>query len=429
LLLDADPADGAVLLALPEHLLATAPGWDARWRGGALELTAPPEPAAASHGPLLAPLLRHGRRKQYRRYLSLERGANTANQLLVCGAAANEVLHNCLTSLLFTHPPETLALLVLDGNGAAPLYAAAPHAIRAPGSPRATLAALDRAVRRGSPRDRLRHLLVAVIDPDAATLADLNALVARMRAVPPLPLTLVLAQQQPLAAGREVYAVLPTLLTAGRAGDAPPLAGQRWPRSGHGRLVTDGVILEGVPLQRTESDVCAVLALLGQPPEALPPTLLDFIEVRTPAEEQTMSWIAPPLPFGADELAARLAQALEHEPLTPAETPTGIAVPEAVEPPGAGDMAPAELEALVARLLVEPSIVAATPPGLTKKRLSTLLPSGQRSNAAGLIEWFDRAGVLEPPRDETLRWREPRRLCDTEPGSIIARLQATPGPR
>jgi hypothetical protein len=429
--LEAEPADGAALLTLPEKLMAFNPGWTACWRGGALELAASSEHDTANGGPLLAPLLRHGRRKQYRRYLSLGSGEQivaTTGDLGIYGAAALDVLHGCLVSLLYAHPPETLALLVLEANDVSPLYAAAPHAIAPAGSARATLAALDRAVRRGSSRDPVRHLLLVLIEPDATLVADLAALVARTRANPATPLSLLLAQQQPLAAGRELYALLPALLTAGRAGDAPPLAGERWPRAGQGRLITGPTGLDGVPITRSEAEVRAALGLLGPVPAKLPPTMLDAFEHAPRSETQTIAWQAPLRTLPADELAARIEQALDGGPAR-ASVEQVAEGDDTIWPRGPGSMAAADIEALVTRVLSDPSITAATPPGLTKNRLSALLPAGHRAQAAVLMEWFDQASVLLPPRDATLRWREPRLLSECALDVIAARLRATPYPR
>jgi hypothetical protein len=74
-------------------------------------------------------------------------------------------------------------------------------------------------------------------------------------------------------------------------------------------------------------------------------------------------------------------------------------------------------------------IVQANPPGVTRGRLATLLPPERRGAATSLMSWLDASGVLADPRDETLRWREPRLIRRPEPDWIAARLGETPPPQ
>ncbi|MDW8215536.1 MAG: hypothetical protein RMJ55_18445 [Roseiflexaceae bacterium] len=82
------------------------------------------------------------------------------------------------------------------------------------------------------------------------------------------------------------------------------------------------------------------------------------------------------------------------------------------------------LAAIVAMLAAAPTIVAATPPGVTRGRISALLAPEERRYAALIMEWLDRAGVLVEPRSEALRWREPRPFCSDDIDWIVARVRS-----
>ncbi len=82
------------------------------------------------------------------------------------------------------------------------------------------------------------------------------------------------------------------------------------------------------------------------------------------------------------------------------------------------------LEAVIALLASSPTIVAATPPGVTKGRIATLLAPEERRHAGLLMEWLDRAGVLVEPRSEALRWREPRPFCSNDIAWITAQVRS-----
>lgn len=82
------------------------------------------------------------------------------------------------------------------------------------------------------------------------------------------------------------------------------------------------------------------------------------------------------------------------------------------------------LEAVIALLASAPTIVAATPPGVTKGRIAALLAPEERRQAGLLMEWLDRAGVLVEPRSEALRWREPRPFCSNDIAWITAQVRS-----
>jgi hypothetical protein len=95
-------------------------------------------------------------------------------------------------------------------------------------------------------------------------------------------------------------------------------------------------------------------------------------------------------------------------------------------PPGPGGMPPGEVAGLVESLLTDARIVGVSPPGVTRARLAALLAPARRTSAAALLDWLDAAGLLDEPRSEALRRREPRRLRSSDPGWIAERLRATP---
>jgi hypothetical protein len=159
------------------------------------------------------------------------------------------------------------------------------------------------------------------------------------------------------------------------------------------------------------------------------------------AGEHTPVTIGHPAP--ADETLAEtpatspLAHALDRilalarEPSTATGATTGLAgagdadVADSPWPAGPGRMRPGEVATLVERLLSDPAIVAATPPGVTKGRLRGLVEPGL---AEPLLAWLDAAGVLAEPSRPELRWREPRPLREREPDVIADRLRRTPLP-
>jgi hypothetical protein len=94
-------------------------------------------------------------------------------------------------------------------------------------------------------------------------------------------------------------------------------------------------------------------------------------------------------------------------------------------PAGPGRMRPVLVEALIKRLLSDPAILGATPPGLTKNRLKPLV-EGQLVEP--LLLWLDAAEVLTDPSKPEVRWREPRVLRSADLAWIAERLRATPLP-
>jgi hypothetical protein len=94
--------------------------------------------------------------------------------------------------------------------------------------------------------------------------------------------------------------------------------------------------------------------------------------------------------------------------------------------PGVADAG--ELEQIMERILHATTLWAAHPPGLTRGRLAQVLPDPFKARATVLLRWFDAAGILVEPRDEALRWREPRPLATMDRTLIAARLSDVPAP-
>ena len=76
----------------------------------------------------------------------------------------------------------------------------------------------------------VRALVLVIVEPDDALLDVLLGIVARLQARPNLPVHLLIVQEQLRSAGRELYALLPALLTSGGSGPTTLLPGQgAWP--------------------------------------------------------------------------------------------------------------------------------------------------------------------------------------------------------
>lgn len=427
-LVDPNPAEESDLLSLPSRLTRLRPGWSASWRRGILAVAVTGCADIAADGPLVAPLLRHGRGGRTTRYLPLGWDhTGPAQHLGIYGGGAAGALHALLVRLLYTHSPRALALAVLDSGQISPLYAGAPHLVHAPGGPREALASIGRALRHGWQRERVRPLLLVAVEPNEALLPELASLVRRLRQRPVVPLHLVVLQRHVSAEGRELYALLPALLTSGGQGDARLVHGRAgWPRRGEALLIAHGAQLAGRPLVMHEGEVRAAVEALGLATD-LPPVLWDVPDLQGGMAGHDTSPV-PTASSDASSLAARLGRAIDGlAPLADnADTPS---VPtEDHWPAGPAGLAPADVEHIVRRMLAEETIVQATPPGVTRGRIAALLPLGWRGAAPALMAWLDAAGVLAEPANEGLRWREPRPLRSDDLRWIAAKLTETPLP-
>lgn len=415
--LDVNPADETALLCLPQRLAERYPAWRIAWRWRAqrglpvllVELHGQGEPPR--HSPMLAALMTHGR-DQVVRYHSFDLpGAGSGDlsrHLALIGPQAADAARECLTTLLFAHPPEALALVCLDTQQRLGLPAGVPHLLDAPGDTLATIAEVRRALRRGVARNGVRLLLLAIVEPDAAAYRALPGLLHALRRYAEVPVRLLIVQEHVPSEGREACALLPTLDVARVA---------RWSNAGH--------TLSGRPTLLDLHTARTQLSTLPPRAGGLPPVLWDAA-APAPTVPSTVSWLDLPDTPNNDPLAERLAHAigLRQAPPHAVAPQASVAEPSGIWPNGAG-LNNTQIAALVERLLSDPSILAATPPGVTKGRLARMLPPEQRNASEALFQWLDRAGVLHEPTSEALRRREPRLLQTTDRDWIAARLQET----
>jgi hypothetical protein len=280
---DAAVSDEQALPLLPQHLEQQHSGWQAHWRDTGLAITVLAQGAVPSSGPLLAPVLDHGRRQAITRFYPL----STWRHLAIYGQDAFAALHTMLHSVLWSQSPRDLALSILDRGEISRLYRDVPHRVASSGDALATIAAIGRAVRTGSLQTGMRPVLVVVVEPDAALLGALTALVRRLRKDPTLPLHLLLVQTRLHSEGRELYAVLPALVTAGGVDDARWLpGGGGWPKKDHVRLVGRGSRVEGRLRRMDEAEIVSLMRSLPQSMTMLPPVLWDPL---MPVEEAVAS--------------------------------------------------------------------------------------------------------------------------------------------
>jgi hypothetical protein len=271
------PDEEALILGLPEQFAARHPTWQTRWRKDRLEvvITADGAPSPIG-GPPIMPVLAYGRGGTTIRFFPLA----WWRHLGFYGAGALGALHAALASLLFAQPPSDLALAILDNGEVTPLYRDVAHLVSLPGDAHDTIELLAQAQRRsgvGSLDDEARAprpLVLVVVEPDGALLTRLSGIAARLQARPTTPLHLMIVQERLNPAGRELYALLPGLITNGGQGSAALLPGQgAWPKAGEARLVGRGMRQEGRALGMDEAATAAQLRPLHGRPAGLPAVL------------------------------------------------------------------------------------------------------------------------------------------------------------
>jgi hypothetical protein len=273
--IDLHPSDEGRIGDLPAQLVQRHPTWRAAWRRGLLTVFVHGEGTAAPvSGPLLIPLLAHGRSGKTTRFLPLA----SCQHLGLYGADALAALHAVLGSLLFAQPPANLALMIIDQNEITPLYRDVAHLVPLPVDGDQTLKLLADAIRKytsaGDARQHMRPLLLVVVEPDDARLHALHTIIGRLRAAPNSPLHVVLVQEHLRSAGRELYALLPALITSAGQGSTDLLPGSgAWPKPGAARLAGRGMRLEGRPIFIDDSAVGAMIGQLRGAPASLPPCL------------------------------------------------------------------------------------------------------------------------------------------------------------
>lgn len=145
----------------------------------------------------------------------------------------------------------------------------------------------------------------------------------------------------------------------------------------------------------------------------------------------------------ASSLAARLAALIDGQTSASAVStmpspPSSILSSPSLQPaPPSSPLDPAAqaagwtlpiLESIARCLLVEPTIVDADYPGLTRNRVRPLLPADVHNEADALLHWLDAAQLLARPASAAEPYRHPRPLLVTKSDDIVQRLVTTPYP-
>jgi hypothetical protein len=480
--IDVLPDEEARFGELPAVLEARQPAWKVRWQSAgrgtamlAIDVSARGERPVG--GPMLIPALAHGKGNGTLRFVPLA----TVNHLGIYGSGATQTLHAILTSLLYTQPPDALAVAMWDTGQITPLYRGVAHLVPPPEE-------LDRVTRAATPpfdgteqaRD-VRPVLLVVIEPEAVQLAALTAMLQRLRSQPTSTVHLILVQEHLRPEGQELYALLPALVSGVGRGDASLLSGQHeWPNSGRARLLCQGMRMEGHARGIDEGAAGALLAPLRRQVLDLPPVLWEMdrscvapTTQATAASEtarQSNNLVAAPASDGGGEQSMVVAMpadrsvaslrsgedashdwlrglldrdqqataidlgGVERAVLAAQRPDVAITTPARANgwPDGPAPLSSNDLAALVERMLTSPVVIAGQDDqrGLSKRRIAELLSLSQaraRAVADILMVWFDQAGILEPPRQPG-RLHHPRMPAATDLDAIAAKLRATPLP-
>jgi hypothetical protein len=480
--IDVLPDEEARFGELPAVLEARQSAWKVRWQSAgrgtamlAIDVSARGERPAG--GPMLVPALAHGKGNGTLRFVPLA----TLHHLGIYGSGATQMLHAILTSLLYTQPPDALAVAMWDTGQITPLYRGVAHLVTPPEE-------LDRVTRAATPpfdgteqaRD-VRPVLLVVIEPEAVQLAALTTMLQRLRSQPDSAVHLILVQEHVRPEGQELYALLPALVSSVGRGDASLLSGQHtWPSSGRARLLWQGMRVEGHARAIDEGSAGALLAPLRKQILGLPPVLWEIdrsyaapITQATAASEtagRSNNLVAAPASDGDGDQSAVVAMPADGSVASPRSgegashdwlrglldrdqraTPNdqggderavlaeqrpevAITTPARADgwPDGPAPLSSGDLAALVERILTSPVVIAGQDDqrGLSKRRIAELLMLPQaraRAVADILMVWFDQAGILEPPRQPG-RLHHPRMPTETDLEAIAATLRTTPLP-
>jgi hypothetical protein len=269
--IDQHPDEEDRIIKLPEWIAARRATWRVAWRRHGLEVDVATDDAPPVGGPLIIPVLSHGRGGKTTRLFPLD----AWRHLGLYGSNALGALHAALGSLLYAQPPSNMALAILDHDEMTPLYRNVAHLVPLPDSPRETIERLAQAITRGA-RSDIRPLVLVVVEPDDTMLNLLVGIAARLQARPTTPVHLILVQERLRSAGRELYAMLPALILSGGQGSPALLPGQGdWPKRGEARLVGRGLCLDGRAITLDEAAIAALLAEVRGQPQNLPPVLWD----------------------------------------------------------------------------------------------------------------------------------------------------------
>ena len=290
--IDPHPEDDGRLDDLPARLIQERPTWRAAWRRGLLTVFVHTEGTMAPvGGPLLLPALMHGRGGKLTRFLPLA----SCRHLGLYGAGALRALQGLLGELLFAQPPSNLALMIIDQGELTPLYRDVAHLVPVTLDGEAALKLLAGMLQRQTSTQealtQVRPLVLVVVEPDDGRLQALSTLITRLRAAPKAPLHVLVVQERLRRAGRELYALLPAIITSAGQGSADLLPGSAaWPKPGAARLVGPKMRLDGRPLCINESALAAMITQLRGKLTCLPPTIWD----RSAASEPARIVLGPP---------------------------------------------------------------------------------------------------------------------------------------
>lgn len=487
--IDPLPDEEERLVDVPEVLVDQHQGWRSRWKispnGMALLVvdgTALGE--LPRGGPLLVPVLTHGRGDGVTRFFPLV----AWRHLAIYGGEALGALHAILSSLLYTQSPREMALAICDAGQIAPLYRDVAHLVAARGDAGETLNTVAQAMRRTPQSGAVRPVVIVVVEPDAAALAALTSLIKRLRHAPDAPVHLIVTQEHLSAGGREAYALMPALITESGHGLASWLPGQGdWPRRGMSRLVSRGLRVEGRAPRMSEMDIAEALAPMRRRVDGLPGVIWERTspeetcpegereELGDACSQQLLATSSLPICEDAvvavevdwrvgvgmavgvardvaapDAADTRLREACDAEVLQSETSPSVIVesacdpairtaawedVSEGTEPDAADEVilwpnGPGSMDAdaiaeLFDAVLGAPAIIGGAKPGISRGRLRPLLRPEHQALAAALLCWMDAAGVLVEPARDDLRWREPRPLVSHDLLWVARRLAET----
>lgn len=454
--IDQKPDEEEFIADLPQRIRKDRPRWQVAWRQALLIIDVVADQVLpVTGGPLLVPILFHGRGNKSIRFLPLA----SHRHIGIYGADALHALHAMLGSLLYTQPPQHVALLIIDHSGQImPLYRNVAHLIPERSSAQETLSELAHGIKRGT-RTILRPLVLVVVEPDDTILHLISSIEVRLRVNPSLPVHLIIVQSQLKAVGRELYAMLPALITGGTTGSTVLLPGQGdWPKRGEARFIGRNTKIEGKPMLLDEAEIARVLAPVRGVVSELPPTILDIPIQQLPPANNVMpnlltnehipnpiiqavlpddkggSWLGAII---AEDVLPRAEQVARLAPQPSALNDVTVGATTTVVPPEPDNGWPhgpvpidhTALATLMGKVVTTPAIINgdANTRGVSKNRLVELLalPKAQaRDVAETLMVWFDIAELLVEPTKPG-RLRHSRALITTELENIRNRLNNT----
>jgi hypothetical protein len=160
-------------------------------------------------------------------------------------------------------------------------------------------------------------------------------------------------------------------------------------------------------------------AVLEEPSVRVVETLMSVVAL----PEEDLPAVIEDLPAADTQLHAEEVPAVIEEPCAPV-----LPWPES---PGTGNghLSAAALATFFAKLLTPGSVYySAEEPGISRKRMPTLLPDHLSEHGRTLMVWLDAAGLLVPPANPAQPWARPRQLTTEALGEIASRLALVPFP-